>query len=541
MRHALLPIFVLLVCLVPVASALCAEEPAADALMSEAFVAAQVASTSQAGAALRQISVREAAGDGDLAALVKERQSLQDRYRRVQTGMMALDADRVALSGEGDALAARIAALDRRIAGEFPDFAALTAPSALSIADVQEVLRPDEALVLTFTASDSTFVWAITRERAGWLSLGLGEELLGQVVSELRRTLDPTVAARGAAALDGAEPPAKDGGFPRGTAETLYGYLLRPLEPVFGAAATIYVVADGPLTSLPFALLVTEPPVGEDSDPAALRATSWLIRDHALVTLPSVDSLRLIRGLPPLPKAPREFLGFGDPALEGGTTLAALSRGAGVMRSGLADVTQLRALPPLPQTRRELLTIARTLGAPESDVRLGATASEAAVKSMDLKSARVLAFATHGLLSGEVAGLSEPALVMSPPDRPSPADDGLLTASEISELDLSADWVVLSACNTAGGEGPGAEGLSGLARAFLFAGARSILVSHWPVRDDAAARLTTDSFRALAEGRARNKADALRLAMLGLMEDPRDASLAHPSAWAPFVLVGDGG
>ncbi|QYZ69792.1 CHAT domain-containing protein [Neotabrizicola shimadae] len=510
--------------------------------MSEAFVAAQVASTSQAGAALRQISVREAAGDGVLAGLVKERQALQDRYRRVQTSLMAPSADRVALAGEGDELAAQIAALDRRIAAEYPDFSALTKPAALSVADVQAVLRPDEALVLTFTGEETTFVWAISKQRAGWLSVAAGQPLLDQVVSELRLGLDPSAVTRGAAALDDAEAPASGRtGFRRDLAERLYGYLLRPLEPVIGPAGTLYVVTDGPLTSLPFSVLVTEPPVGEDDDPAALRATKWLIRDHALVTLPSVDSLRLIRSLPPLPSSPREFLGFGDPALEGGTTLAALSRGAGVMRSGMADVTQLRALPPLPQTRTELLTIAATLGAPESDVRLGPTASEGAVKSMDLKSARVLAFATHGLLSGELEGLTEPALVMSPPDRPSRADDGLLTASEISSLTLSADWVLLSACNTAGGDGPGAEGLSGLARAFLFAGARSILVSHWPVRDDAAARLTTDTFRALTEGRAETKAQALRLAMLGLMEDPRDPSLAAPSAWAPFVLVGDGG
>lgn len=518
-----------------------AQEPAPGTLLSEAFVAAQVASTSQAGAALRQISVREAAGNGVLASLVKQRQSLQDRYRRVQTGLMAPDADRVALAGEGDALAAQIAGLDRRIAAEFPDFSALTRPAALSVADLQAVLGPQEALVLTFVGEEETFVWAVSRQRAGWLSVVAPRDLLEQVVHELRLGLDPDAPSRGAAALDDAEPEPGHRGFRRDLAERLYGYLLRPLEPVFAEATTLYVVADGPLTSLPFSVLVTAPPVGEDDDPAALRATSWLIRDHALVTLPSVDALRLIRDLPPLPKAPRVFLGFGDPALEGGTTLAALSRGAGVMRSGVADATQLRALPPLPQTRSELLTIARVLGAPESDVRLGATASEAAVKSMDLKSARVLAFATHGLLSGEIEGLAEPALVMSPPEQPSKADDGLLTASEISGLTLAADWVVLSACNTAGGEAPGAEGLSGLARAFLFAGARSILVSHWPVRDDAAARLTTDTFRALAEGRARNKADALRLAMLDLMADARDPSLAAPSAWAPFVLVGDGG
>ena len=162
-----------------------------------------------------------------------------------------------------------------------------------------------------------------------------------------------------------------------------------------------------------------------------------------------------------------------------------------------------------------------------------------AVKQADLSGTAVLAFATHGLLSGELPGLAEPALVLTPPDIGTPDDDGLLTASEVAELRLSADWVLLSACNTAGSDGkPGAEGLSGLARAFLYAGARSILVSHWPVRDDAAARLTTDAIAAV--GRGIGRSEALRRAMLALMEDKRDLSLAHPSAWAPFVVVGEG-
>lgn len=539
MRMAVL--FLLLVILALPVRLRAGEAAGPTALMDEAFRAAQLAMTSQAAAALRQISVREAAGNGALAGLVKERQALQDRYRRVQTALADPGADRVTLSGRGDALASQIAALDRRIAEADPDFAALTRPSFLGLADVQAVLRPEEALVMTFTGGSTTFVWAVAPHRVGWHSVALSSDLLRQVVNELRLALDPDALSRGAAPLGGAEPPPRPAGFRRDIAAQLYDYLLRPLEPVFGSAGTVYVVADGALTSLPFAVLVTDPPAGADDEPAALRATRWLVRDHALVTLPSVEALRLIRDLPPLPPALRAFLGFGDPALQGGTTLADLSRGAGVMRSGLADADQLRSLPPLPQTRGELLSIARTLGAPETDVRLGPTASEGAVKSMDLKSARVLAFATHGLLSGELPGLDEPALVMSPPDRPSAADDGLLTASEIADLTLAADWVVLSACNTAGGDGQGAEGLSGLARAFLFAGARSILVSHWPVRDDAAARLTTDTFRALSEGRATTKAEALRLAMLDLMEDPSDPTLARPASWAPFVLVGDGG
>jgi CHAT domain-containing protein len=119
---------------------------------------------------------------------------------------------------------------------------------------------------------------------------------------------------------------------------------------------------------------------------------------------------------------------------------------------------------------------------------------------------RAVYFATHGLLAGDVKGLGEPSLALTIPNEPSELDDGLLTASEVAQLKLNADWVVLSACNTAAGDKPGAEALSGLARAFFYAGARALLVSHWAVDSDAATRLTTTTFDILPEARPRGGA-----------------------------------
>ena len=97
-----------------------------------------------------------------------------------------------------------------------------------------------------------------------------------------------------------------------------------------------------------------------------------------------------------------------------------------------------------------------------------------------------MALATHGLVAGELAGVSEPALVLTPPAEGTEADDGLLTASEVAQLKFDADWVILSACNTAATDGtPGARGLSGQAKVFFYAGSRALLVSHWPVVSDA--------------------------------------------------------
>lgn len=512
--------------------------------MDEAFRTAQVITASTAGQAIRQIGLRTAAGDDALAALVRVRQALADRLQDIEDAMAEPDADRIALAGEAAGVEAELSRLDSLIAEGFPAYAELTRPGTLSIADVQALLRPDEAMLLLHVAQGNTFVWAVSPARAGWHRVTLDATGMADAVTTLRASLGPLANAgaetRAAVPLDPVAPGAA-AAFDRELARGMYAVLLEPLERVFGEARHVFVVADGALTALPFALLVTDTPEGDDADPAALRATAWMIRSHALTTLPSVEALRFVRrGRDNAPDGRPAFVGFGDPVLGGGMQLAGLSRGAGVMQGGLADVEQIRLLPPLPQTRGELQRIARVLGADDGSVFLGPDATEAVVKRTDLR-AGVLAFATHGLLSGELAGLAEPALVLTPPDVPDRTDDGLLTASEITELSIDADWVILSACNTAGGEEPGAEGLSGLARAFLFAGARSILVSHWPVRDDAAARLTTDAFARIASGEARGKADALRLAMLALMEDPRDPTLAEPASWAPFVLVGDGG
>ena len=135
-------------------------------------------------------------------------------------------------------------------------------------------------------------------------------------------------------------------------------------------------------------------------------------------------------------------------------------------------------------------------------------------------------------------GPLEPALVLTPPRVASVADDGLLTTSEIAQLRLNADWVILSACNTASADHAGAEALSGLAKAFFYAGTRALLVSHWSVDSEATVGLITGTFRNLADNPGIGRAQALRAAMVQMI-DARDSPAAHPAYWAPFVLVGE--
>jgi CHAT domain-containing protein len=200
----------------------------------------------------------------------------------------------------------------------------------------------------------------------------------------------------------------------------------------------------------------------------------------------------------------------------------------------------------LPGSKRRLEEIGKAIGARSGDIYLHQQASVKQVMSMDLSNRKVVMFATHGLVPGELDGLTQPALALSSPDVTGDNDDGLLTMDKVLTLKLNADWVVLSACNTAAGEGAGSEAVSGLGRAFFFAGAKALLVSNWPVDSVASRTMMTDLFKNQQKAQGTSKAELLRQAMLnqvdqgGMKEgNAMKYSYAHPLFWAPFVVVGD--
>jgi CHAT domain-containing protein len=167
------------------------------------------------------------------------------------------------------------------------------------------------------------------------------------------------------------------------------------------------------------------------------------------------------------------------------------------------------------------------------------------VQKAHLKDYRILQFSTHALLPAELKCQTEPAIVTSAPPGASDAGGALLTASEVAGMDLDADLVILSACNSGGPGGTTAgESLSGLARSFFYAGARSLMVTHWAVNDQTAAFLVADSLRRFREKPTEGVAAALRAAQLGMLDAAGHgmvAAVAHPFYWAPFALIGDAG
>jgi CHAT domain-containing protein len=162
------------------------------------------------------------------------------------------------------------------------------------------------------------------------------------------------------------------------------------------------------------------------------------------------------------------------------------------------------------------------------------------VKRALLADYRVIYFGTHRLISGDVTGLSEPFLALSQPGKPSDRDDGTLTASEVAQLKLNAEWVVLTASNAAIGDSPPSNVLPELARAVLYAGARAMLVAHWTVDQPTAARLTTSLFEIEKKHPTLGRAEVLRRAMLASLNDPAEPSRAYPAFWGPFSLIGEG-
>lgn len=516
------------------------------------FTAAQQYLTSTAAAAVTQMGARLAAGAPGIAGLVRDRQSAAEERIKLEAmfyAAMTVPTEARNSGSEDDlrqrmtAVGNRIRQLDEQLQRDFPDYTALSSPRARSDADVRSTLDPDEALLQFMQAIDGLYAWVVTSSEQHWFRIPLSAETLTGKIAALRRQLDPAAGeVRGALTLAARQRDSRE--FNIALAHELYVALLGPAEDLIRSKKHIFVVASGPLTSLPFHVLVSEPAL-QPSGPETFRTTPWLVNRYAITTLPAVSSLAVLRRPTNAGSAPRPFIGFANPVFGPAQTAEVLQQRA-ARAPGFADHSRgtsrdakaLSELRSLPDTADEVRAIAAALG-DGADLLIGRDASEAQVKRRSLDQYRVVHFATHGLVAGEVTGLTEPALALSMPDRPSPDDDGLLTASEVAGLKLNADWVILSACNTAAGDRPGAEALSGLARAFFYAGTRALLVSHWPVQSAAAVKLTTRTFAALTREPAIGRSEALRRAMGSMIKD--GGTDAHPSSWGPFVIVGEGG
>lgn len=531
---------------------------------TEAFRTADIARESSVQQAVAVSAARARLPDAALAELARREQDDTNRIEALTkvldhavSGQQHSDQAIASLQRQLAELTTEQASLRNEIAQRFPDYADLVNPRPATPADVQRVLKQGEALVSIYSGERQTYVWTITQTSMSWRIVPLSRNEIANAVARLRGTLD-----------------LEDGrlkAFDVTTAHNLYASLLGPDAAMWVHATVLNIVPHGALGTLPFSVLLTTPtrPVAATNG-AAYAAMPWLNNQVAIVQQSSASSLVAQRNVHRQEVGQSPFIGFGDPLFSAGTEIAGQPASSvrqlrvpptrdvlqpvvnqaqqsmqpveQIAQPNLPTLSQAFALlPPLPDTADELTEIARTLGAsPQANLYLGARASKANVERADLARYRVIAFATHGLKAGELAGLDQPALALANPELTHESnDDGFLKLEDVLGLKLNADWVILSACNTASPDGSANEAVSGLGRGFFYAGARSVLVSNWAVESRSARLLTTGLFRQTASHPDLTRAEALRRSMLDLMKE-HPAEYGHPVFWAPFSLAGDG-
>jgi CHAT domain-containing protein len=528
---------------------------------------------------MRQADVARFSGDPAFVKSRERREQLQERVAQLRLGRasvpvtLATAAQRVAEFDRDIAAASKqLGEAEDQLWREYPRFMELANPRPVTVEDLQKrLLRPDEALLSYVLLPQETVIFAMTRDQFRMVVTPAKRADIAERVHKIRRAIDKVAVGESVLFLRDIDPE---------TLHSLYRDLIAPVASVIGGRAKVLVVADGPLQTIPFEFFVTRygpeektkfERIKSDSDGSADKPylleyaeLPYLSRDHRFAYLPSLSSLASQRLYPkraPLGKV--ELVAFADPVFDDaarkmpGSTLKALAQlnvGFGKTASGAP------AIPRLAETAEEAKEIARVLGG-STQLYVGDQAQERVAKKGDLRSARFVLFATHGFLGGEYLSSDQPLeegeqrrLSSRPQAQPALAltlvgdlggEDGLLTMKEVIEdLELNAELVALSACNTAGesAQANNGEGFAGLTRAFMYAGAKSLLVSHWSVDSLSTQALMTSTFRNIKAGQP--ALSAVNMAQRELLAGRYTRgefhfSRAHPFFWAAFVYVGD--
>lgn len=510
-----------------------------------AFNIIQAATKNSTGAATSNFVARFAHEKGELSNLIRK---LQDMIAYLEREDKKLNAQFSEISDQkkGNIVeanlrhlylqkTAELAKVKESVKKLFPRYANLISSEPIRIEDIQASLDTDEALVIIVPGNESisvnfTYGFVVTRTTATWSELDLSKVELEQYVKEI---------------LDGI----RSGNLNTRISFNLYRDTLGHLEKGFLGKKRLSVFVTGALTRLPLQVLVTKDPAGK-----GFKNVDWLVKSYAITNYPTVASLNQLRTIR-RSRATKQMVAFADPVYDRSPLLQKKSvpvisiaqRGiTGFYKGEQADFVSIgRSLGrvPLPGTRREVLAVAKSVNADVKDLHFGLAASPATVKNIKLNDYRIVYFATHALVAGDIEKFTkakaEPAIALTFPEKPKNDNNGLLFASDVTQLKMDADWTVLSACNTAAGDSTGAEALSGLARAFIYAGSRSLLVSHWQVDDTRTARLMTNLFNIAQASPALSHGEALQQAELRLLETAQKDEDANPRLWAPFVVIGE--
>ena len=539
MSNQLQPYFTLLV----------REIPKRPELTADLFAVSQLLVRPGAAETLEQLTRELSAGNGDAARLFRQSVSLSRDIERSRIALaqltLAAEGDETLRpeiarrQGEIDDLSAQQTAALSELAA-YPQYRALN-PQLLGLAEIQSTLKPAEAYFKLAQLGDAFYAIWIDAQGAIGYRLDASATEVARKVAALRETI--SIEVNGAPTTYALDVVAARG---------LYLDLFGAVDQRLSTVRHLIFEPDGAMLQLPVNLLVAgqagvdayQERVAQGGDEFDFRGIDWLGRDHAVSTALSARAFRDARMAAPS-TASRNYIGFGDNAPLTRMALPASFRGT--MTDGNAvncDWSPAQWNHPIPAT--ELRQAEKAIGGQGSELVTGAAFTDQAVLARDdLNSFRILHFATHGLLTPpRPACPARPALLTS--FGSGRGSDGLLQFSEIFDLRLNADLVVLSACDTAGAAGVettraaglsgGGGALDGLVRAFIGAGSRSVIASHWPAPEEyhATERLIGGLFAAAPD---QSIAEALRIAQIRLMDD---ADTSHPFYWSGFAIIGDG-
>lgn len=448
--------------------------------------------------------------DGAARAIQYEIDILSHRVSKIITMLYSTDLE----DGQRVSLRADLSSAEEDLQTAWADYARLSGPSSEGnqlgptsrAEDVRRSLLDDKTALIEYFLGDKTaFMFLVTKK---------GLVIRRTPAASFQATLSQAENYRSLLSMK------DETGFAgREAGAVLYRSLFKPLKDVLPMGVTkIIIVPDGELFSFPFETLVC----GENGG-----RPRFLLEDYQLSYSPSASVLIRIKSMIPIPGAKMDLLAVGNPVFGPSTGGGArLDQGTVVRDYYLNERFELY---PLKFAQDEIMGISRLFSRARTRVITGADATEDAVKASSLSAYRIIHFATHGLLDEYVSSRS--ALVLTLDD--DPAEDGFFQAREIYDLKLDADLVVLSACQTARGVIEKGEGLSGLARAFFCAGARSVLASLWDVNDRSTGPFMKEFYGYLVKGQS--KEESLRQAKLKML----DSRYSHPYYWAPFILIGE--
>ncbi len=492
-----------------------------NTILNDSLLLAQRMRFSKASAASQQLRTRlmDVSSNINGVSLVRDFQDAEKKLKELNNTILKdpfIEPSNIILTQHRQA-SEQYFLLKTQIQQKQPNFAVIAAPHAYKLPALQNSIFEGQAVLLYRLEGDSAYVWALTRHEAHWWRIQAKPSEINRWVQELRVSLKET--------------------FNESLAEKLYNTVMSPVDSFFKQQSppieTLIIEADGNLQNIPFSLFLNS---------ANGSTKQWLGERYALVTIPQVAMLML----PKHEKISQDdlikplYFGMADPSnlkttLEFSQSNPPIEVVDPVLRSIRA--TDLCRLTALPNTRIEVEALAKALNVSSDNLLMGTAATEHALRELNLEKYRILHFATHAILSSSPQ--KESGLVMTPncpmPLTVTSQDDGLLSISEIANLKLSADSVLLSACNTAGANQAGGEALSGLAQAFLYAGAKSLVVSHWPV-DSVATRTLMIRFSELWLLDGMSRSTALQKAMIEIQQ--QNPQWRHPYYWAPFVVVG---